>query len=149
MKKVYCDICGGLIPCDAISNRLILPVWNKILHSTEMSEYPDVCEPCTEDIAVYVDQMLRLSADRSLPESEDTVGQKWHPVSERPSENGRYLVADSRLTFSGRPHVSIAMYDDEEWATNALIHPEDIICWTTIPETPERFFKEKPVEDEQ
>lgn len=153
MKKIYCDICGGLIPCDAVSNRLILPVWNKVLRSTVMSEYPDVCESCTEEIAVYVDQMLRLSrlpVDPSLPESDDSPAPEWHPVSEPPSSDGRYLVADTRLTVSGRPHVSIAMYsrDEDEWATNALIHPEDIICWTDIPETPDRFFKEKDLIEE-
>ena len=150
MKKIYCDICGGLIPCYSVSNRLILPVWNKALRSTVMAEYPEVCESCTDDIAVYVNEMLSLSKEQIVPDGDSAPAAEWHPASECPPADGRYLVADSRLSVSGRPHVSIAMYsrDDDEWATNALIHPEDIICWTDIPETPDRFFKEKDLIEE-
>lgn len=145
MKKIYCDICGNLIPHDSVSHRLILPTWNKISRASELKEYPDVCNSCVEDIAVFVAQMLSLAADTKKMREAESSAPEWHPASDCPPADGRYLVADSRLSVSGRPHVSIAMYsrDDDEWATNALIHPEDIICWTDIPETPERFFKEK------
>ena len=150
MKKIYCDICGGMIQRDAASHRLILPTWNKISRTAELTEYPDVCDSCAEDISVYVAEMIHLASEQTVPDDDSAPAAEWHPVSECPPADGRYLVADSRLTVSGRPHVSIAMYsrDDDEWATNALIHPEDIICWTDIPETPDRFFKEKDLIEE-
>lgn len=151
MKKIFCDICGGLIPCDAESYRLILPAWNTISHTLVLKEYPDVCKSCAEDISVYIAEIINPASEQTVPDEDSAPAVEWHPASECPPAAGRYLVADTRLTVSGRPHVSIAMYDDDEWATNALIHPEDIICWTDIPETPDRFFKEKDLieEDEQ
>lgn len=144
MKKIYCDICGGLIPRDAAYHRLILPVWNMITHAVEVKEYQDVCDSCADIISVRINDLI-LGPEQTVPDDDSVPAPEWHPVSDCPPADGRYLVADSRLSVSGRPHVSIAMYsrDDDEWATNALIHPEDIICWTDIPETPERFFKEK------
>ncbi len=151
MKRIYCDVCGKNISDPNTSRRLILPVWNKISQTSVMTEYPDVCADCTDNIAIYVEAMVRVIRMPDGQESCDHPADEWHPVSESPDSDGRYLVADSRLTVSGRPHVSIAMYsrDDDEWATNALIHPEDIICWTHIPETPDRFFKEMddPIEE--
>lgn len=148
MKKVYCDICGGLIHRDAAPHRLILPTWNMITHTVEVKEYPDVCDSCAEDISVYIAAIFNHASEQTVPEQDESTAVEWHPVSECPPAAGRYLVADTRLNVSGRPHVSIAMYDDDEWATNALIHPEDIICWTDIPETPDRFFKEKDLIEE-
>lgn len=142
MKKIFCDICGGLIPNNAAYHRLILPVWNIITHAVEVKEYQDVCDSCADIISVRINDLI-LGSEQTAPEHDELVAVEWHPVSECPPVAGRYLVADTRLTVSGRPHVSIAMYDDDEWATNALIHPEDIICWTAIPEAPDRFFKEK------
>ena len=142
MKRIYCDICGEKIDNPANANRLIVPVWNKKAAVSVMTEYSDVCQDCIDDIAIYVDAMVH-TIHQYDDKKTNAATAKWHSVSECPAADGRYLVADYRLTVSGRPHVSIAMYsrDDDEWATNALIHPEDIICWTEIPETPDRFFK--------
>ena len=115
-----------------------------------MNEYPDVCDLCAEELSVYVAEMFTHVSEQTAPDEDGVHAPEWHPASDCPPADGRYLVADSRLSVSGRPHVSIAMYsrDDDEWATNALIHPEDIVCWTFIPETPDRFFKEKDLIEE-
>lgn len=145
MKRIFCDICGGLISSNATYHRFILPTWNIITHTVDVKEYSDVCDSCAEDLSVHVTEMINLASEQTVPDDDSIPAPEWHPASECPPADGRYLVADSRLSVSGRPHVSIAMYsrDDDEWATNALIHPEDIVCWTDIPETPDRFFKEK------
>lgn len=145
MKRIYCDICGNPISDMNRSYRLILPVWNRKIPGTVMEEFTDVCGPCTDSIGVYIKTLVDAVPKPDAMEPGDHPAVEWHPISVSPESDGRYLVADSRMSGKGRPHVSIAMYsrEDDEWATNALIHPEDIICWTFIPETPERFFKEK------
>lgn len=150
MKKIYCDICGKYILNPDDAHCLVLPVWNKVIQRWVMGEYSDACNECTDSIAIYIATLFPTAKSRDETERDSAHAAEWHPASECPPADGRYLVADSRLSVSGRPHVSIAMYsrDDDEWATNALIHPEDIVCWTDIPETPDRFFKEKDLIEE-
>ena len=150
MKKVYCDICGKYISNPDDVHRLVITVWNKVIQRWVLGDCSDVCNECTDSIAIYIATLLPTAKSRDEAKQDSAPAVEWHPVSECPPADGRYLVADSRLSVSGRPHVSIAMYsrDDDEWATNALIHPEDIVCWTDIPETPDRFFKEKDLIEE-
>lgn len=150
MKIICCDICGKRIEAkDLETPALCLPVFDKnpfdTTSGTTVRAYTEVCADCRVAIAAAVEQMT-APPEVHTPPSGDTV--KWMPTSVSPREDGRYLIADNGKVT---PKISVAFYyaDNDEWVTNALIHPEDIVCWACIPDIPPSFFPESVEEDDE
>lgn len=152
MKKVYCDICSRIIDPITQDTRiedltpLFLPVWNEVSQGCEVRPYDDVCPTCRKRIAAQVQLITRAP----LPEAGIPAGEnvRWMPMAIHPTRDGRYLVADIYL---GKPRVSVALYycENDEFTTNKLIHPEDLICWAMMPDIPDSYIpKPEPEGDD-
>ena len=140
MKSTCCDICRAVIPegiHEDDHDPLCIPLFNEFADTysgTITDQFPDVCPECRRAFAETYASIKKRSQRADVP---DTV--KWIPYSISPSESGRYLVADNA---TGKPRVTVAWYyaENDDWATNAAIHPEDIVCWAVIPPAPDYFF---------
>lgn len=148
MKIICCDICGRRIEAkDLETPALCLPKFddNPYGSGTTVRVHNEVCADCRRAIAETVSKISAPPEVHALP-SGDTI--KWMPTSVSPREDGRYLIADNGKVT---PKISVAFYyaDNDEWVTNALIHPEDIVCWACIPDIPPSFFPESVEEDDE
>lgn len=87
-------------------------------------------------------EFARRLIDLAKPVTDNNVGCKWIPVTERlPEENDRYLCNVKSFAFPGCSYHAILHYDKHDGFREGNIYTDDVTHWMPLPEPPKEVME--------
>lgn len=95
----------------------------------------DLCNDCFNLDEKVADRLETLIAENEHLREATKMVPQWHPASEPPEEDGRYLCSVMSLVSNGRNYADILRYDKDGFR-DGHIYTDLVTHWMHLPEPP-------------